>query len=85
LILGGVALGIDGDFEDMCPSRMNCAESTRSTYENATTLAAIADVMWISGAVVGAVGLVLTLVLDGDADETESAGRGSSRLAWVVE
>jgi hypothetical protein len=66
LVLGGVALSVDGDFEDMCPSRMNCDESTRSTYDRATTLAGIADAMWITGAVTGLVGLVLTFALSSD-------------------
>jgi hypothetical protein len=45
---------------------MNCDESTRSTYDRATTLAAIADAMWITGAVTGLVGLVLTFALSSD-------------------
>lgn len=76
LILGGVALSVDSDFEDMCPSRMNCDESTRSTYDRATTLAVIADAMWITGAVTAAIGLVLTFALsspDGS-DETVTVG-----------
>jgi hypothetical protein len=82
LVLGGVALSVDGDFEDMCPTRLNCAESTRSTYDNATTLAGVADAMWIGGSVVGVVGLVLTLVLDGDAPVPESAARVAPHMAW---
>lgn len=80
LVLGGVALSVDSDFEDMCPTRMNCAESTRSTYDNATRLAAIGDVMWISGSVVGVVGLVLTLVLSGDGAESAAGEASGSSL-----
>jgi hypothetical protein len=79
LVLGGVALSSDSDFEDMCPTRMNCAESSRSTYDNATTLAGIADGMWIGGAVIGAVGLVLTFVLDDDTSELETAANSAPR------
>jgi hypothetical protein len=38
--------------------------------------------MWIGGSVVGVVGVVLTLVLDGDAPVTESAARVAQHMAW---
>jgi tetratricopeptide (TPR) repeat protein len=81
VILGGVAVSIDGDFESMCPTRMNCPESARPAYDNATTLATIADVIWLRGSVIGVTGLVLTLALDGTNSEAESAMRRSASHA----
>lgn len=73
LILGGVALAQDGGVGDMCPSRMSCPDSLRGQYDDAQTLALVGDILWISGAVIAATGLVLTLVLHDDSGESATA------------
>ncbi|MBX3271239.1 MAG: tetratricopeptide repeat protein [Sandaracinaceae bacterium] len=73
LVLGGVALGSDGDVGAMCPSRDACDPSLRSQHEDAQTLALVGDVLWIGGAVVAATGLVLTFVLTEGGGESATA------------
>ena len=73
LVLGGVALGSDGDIGAMCPSRDACDPSLRSQYDDAQTLALVGDVLWIGGAVVAATGLVLTFVLTEGGGESATA------------
>ncbi|MCB9596368.1 MAG: hypothetical protein H6719_26840 [Sandaracinaceae bacterium] len=72
LILGGVALGRDGDFTSMCPDRMSCDPGLRSQWDETHTIAIAGDVLWITGALVAATGLVLTFVLT-EGDEPASA------------
>ena len=73
LILGGVALGQDGEIGAECPARTGCPGALRAQYEDAKTLALAGDALWISGAVIAATGLVLTVVLDGGGGDTASA------------
>lgn len=75
LVVGGVALGRDGDLGTACPSRQACPAELRSDYDEVRTLALAGDVLWIGGAVVAATGLVLTFVLPGD-DGGASASLG---------
>ena len=73
LILDGVALGRDGDFEAMCPGRTNCDPALRSQWDETQTMAVAGDALWIIGAVVAATGLVLTFVLTEGGDDQASA------------
>ena len=73
LILDGVALGRDGDFEAMCPNRTGCDPALRSQWDETITFAAIGDAMWIGGALVAATGLVLTFVLTEGGDDSTAA------------
>ncbi|MEZ4337200.1 MAG: hypothetical protein R3B82_11290 [Sandaracinaceae bacterium] len=73
LILDGVALGRDGDFEAMCPNRTGCDPALRSQWDETITFAAVGDAMWIGGAVVAATGLVLTFVLTEGGDDSTAA------------
>lgn len=75
LIVGGVALDADGTFEGMCPSRTNCPEETRASYNAARTLGAVSDALWIGGTVIAVTGLLLTLFL------REGGGEGSPSVS----
>ncbi len=77
LIVGGVALGRDGDLGVACPSRQSCPAALRPEYDEIRALALAGDVLWIGGAVAAAAGLVLTLALPGDdGGATASLGCG---------
>ena len=73
LILGGVAMGRDGDFESMCPTRMGCDPALQAQWDETRTLAIAGDALWITGALVAATGLVLTFVLTEAGDDDASA------------
>jgi len=73
LILGGVGLARDGEVGEACPGRAGCPESARGAYDDAQTLTLAGDILWISGAVIAATGLVLTLVLTDGGDDESSA------------
>lgn len=83
MILGGVALGRDGDFEAMCPGRTGCDPSLRAQWDETRTLALAGDVLWIGGAVVAATGLVLTFVLTegGESDASAALACGLGECA----
>lgn len=76
LVLGGVALARDGDLTSMCTDGV-CPDTAdnRATLDEIETLSAVSDALWVTGAVVAAVGLVLTLVLR-DRHDVASAGCG---------
>ncbi|MCA9606717.1 MAG: tetratricopeptide repeat protein [Myxococcales bacterium] len=78
LVIGGIALGRDGDLGAACPSRQACSAELRGDYDEIRTLALAGDIFWIGGALVAATGLVLTLVLPGGSDTTASLGCGPS-------
>lgn len=73
LILGGVAMGRNGDFESMCPTRMGCDPALQAQWDETRTLAVAGDALWITGALVAATGLVLTFVLTEGGDDDASA------------
>lgn len=76
LVLGGVALARDGDLTSMCTDGV-CPDTpdNRATLDEVQTLSAVSDALWVTGAVVAAVGLVLTLVLR-DQQDVAAAGCG---------
>lgn len=73
LITGGVALGADSTFSDMCPSRTNCSEETRASYDEARTFGAVSDALWIGGTVIAVTGLLLTLFLREGSEQVPTA------------
>lgn len=84
LIIGSVALARDGDLDEACPSRMGCAETLRSGYDEARTLATVGDVAWISGAAVASVGLILTILLRENEDVASRAGLACSDRGCIA-
>ncbi|MGE0786593.1 MAG: hypothetical protein AB7S26_13055 [Sandaracinaceae bacterium] len=73
IIVGAFGVFQDDDLTGMCPTRLDCSPDLATRYSQAQTLAGVGDGLWIGGAVVAAVGLVLTLVLTED-DSEVSAG-----------
>lgn len=85
LILGGVGLARDGEVADACPSRVDCPDSARGAYDDAQTLTLVGDILWISGAVIAATGLVLTFVLTEGGDDASTAQLWCGPLGCGVE
>ena len=77
LILGVVTLDQNSQLDARCPDGV-CPDTPelRDRESEMLTLSAVADALWIGGAVVAALGLVLTLVLEEEAETTASARCG---------
>ncbi|MGE3630429.1 MAG: hypothetical protein AB7P00_10970 [Sandaracinaceae bacterium] len=78
IIVGALGVAQDGDLAGQCPTRMDCPLDLESRYSEAQTLAGVGDGLWIGGAVVAAVGLVLTLVLT---EERTEASTGTTSVS----
>ncbi|MBZ0118836.1 MAG: PEGA domain-containing protein [Sandaracinaceae bacterium] len=87
IILGAVASSQDGTLRSMCPTLMGCDESLRGLNDSTHALGAGADGLWIAGAVIAAVGLVLTFTVTEGSSTTATAacnGQGcSGTLRWI--
>lgn len=77
VILAAVTLDQNSQLDGMCPAGV-CPDTPelRDRESEMLTLSAIADALWIGGAAVAALGLVLTLVLEDEDGTTVSARCG---------
>lgn len=73
LVMVGVAYGQDQDHIGACPERIGCDEALRSDVDATRGLAIAGDVVWIAGAAIAAIGLVLTFVLQEGASNAEAS------------
>lgn len=86
VVVGALALMTDSDLSTRCGGD-TCADTPehRSMYDDLTLYAGMADGLLIGGAAIAALGVVLTLVLEGDGDSpTVSAGCDGDQCAAVV-
>jgi len=76
-IVAGVALAQNSQLDGLCPDGM-CPDTPelRDRANEMLTLSAVADALWIGGAVLSVVGLTLTFVLEEDSDTTVTARCG---------
>ncbi len=85
-IVGALALMTDSDLSTSCGGD-TCADTPehRATHDELTLYAGLADGLLIGGAAIAALGVVLTLVLEGEGDSPAvSAGCTGDRCAAVV-
>jgi hypothetical protein len=82
-IAGGVLAAENDAFLAMCTDGV-CPISARSSAEAVQDIATVTDVLLISGAVIAATGLVLTLVLHEEAPAPVAAGCGPERCDVIV-
>ncbi len=75
LIVGGLAFSADNDLSAECADPTMCDPALMDRQNEMRTMAMAADGLWIGGAVVAAVGVVLTIVLtEGGSETAASAG-----------
>jgi tetratricopeptide (TPR) repeat protein len=68
LITGIMAKGAESDLDDACPGRVDCDPADASIRDRMNRLGVATDVLWITGAVAAAGGLIWLLV-SGRSDE----------------
>lgn len=73
IVVGAISLGQDSEFQGACDDLAMCPTALRPQYDEMRAVSAAADVMLVTGGAVAALGLVLTLVLEGDEDEPVAA------------
>ncbi|HJL20083.1 MAG TPA: PEGA domain-containing protein [Sandaracinaceae bacterium LLY-WYZ-13_1] len=86
-ILGVVTLDQNSQLDGMCPNSV-CPDTPelRDRESEMLTLSAVADALWIGGAAVAAIGLVLTLVLqEEETDARVTAGCSTSGCRAEIE
>jgi len=72
-VLGGVAIGVDGDLATMCDAEYRCPASAVATADEVQTLAIATDVLLFGGLAVASVGVVLFFTLRQDEDSANTA------------
>jgi len=72
IIVGSIGLSTASDLDKMCPSHL-CPASAAGTRDSARLLTGLGDALWISGAGIAAVGLLLFLLNVGSPSETVTA------------
>jgi hypothetical protein len=88
LIIIGVAYSQDQNLIARCPARVECDAAMRSEVPDTRSLGLVGDVLWIAGAGVAILGLVLTFVLEeGGGEQAEvrlqgTPGGGLVSLRW---
>ena len=77
LITIGVAYGQDQNLISRCPDRIGCDETMRAEVAATRNLGLAGDVLWLAGAGIVLLGLVLTFTLEeGESEHTEVQVRG---------
>lgn len=72
-IAGGLALGEQSSLDAMCDADHACDPGFEATRDSAGLLAGLSDVLWISGGVIAAAGLVLALTVSEGGGDTTAA------------
>jgi tetratricopeptide (TPR) repeat protein len=62
-VLGGVALGESDAIAAQCPSLADCDQSLRGPYDAMRLMAGASDVLWVTGTIIAATGVVLAFVI----------------------